>query len=265
MPWNDIGQNNMNNKPKVLYKYKSINLSAISKIIEIYFSEPKNFNDPYDCIYHLINKSPNLNEKAKIVLNNIQSCGILSLTSKPVNMLMWSHYADQHRGVCVGYNDKARFFDEFTHPGGLQKITYIKENENNTKNRVIKNINKLITSSLECSEEKERRRILIEVIKLLFAQKSDHWSYEDEWRIVWYLADIKGPIQQNHYLPKEKRIVGIKPDKEIDCIIFGARMSDEIRNIIYHALNRKYGNITFKEAYFTDVLYQIKIKAFISA
>ena len=36
--------------------------------------------------------------------------GILSLTSKPDNITMWSHYADSHKGICVGL-DKNILFD----------------------------------------------------------------------------------------------------------------------------------------------------------
>src|ERR1035437_8762048 len=32
--------------------------------------------------------------------------GIISLTPKPLNYLMWSHYADSHRGFCIGFDSK---------------------------------------------------------------------------------------------------------------------------------------------------------------
>lgn len=35
--------------------------------------------------------------------------GIYSLTSKSDNLLMWSHYADSHKGFCVGF-DKFELF-----------------------------------------------------------------------------------------------------------------------------------------------------------
>lgn len=38
----------------------------------------------------------------KILLN--KSFGILSLSSDPVNYLMWSHYANSHKGFCLGFN-----------------------------------------------------------------------------------------------------------------------------------------------------------------
>lgn len=36
------------------------------------------------------------------MLNN--SLGILSLSIDPINYLMWSHYANCHKGFCIGFN-----------------------------------------------------------------------------------------------------------------------------------------------------------------
>jgi hypothetical protein len=36
--------------------------------------------------------------------------GILCLTSDPLNLLMWSHYANQHKGFCLGFDTMNKFF-----------------------------------------------------------------------------------------------------------------------------------------------------------
>jgi len=42
-----------------------------------------------------------------------ENSGVLSLTRTPTNPLMWSHYANGHRGVAIGFDaDVAGFFDE---------------------------------------------------------------------------------------------------------------------------------------------------------
>src|SRR6266849_2373668 len=57
-----------------------------------------------------------------------QMVGILSLTETPDNLLMWSHYADQHRGIVLEFdehhpilNRRKSSNDEFGH---LRKVVY---------------------------------------------------------------------------------------------------------------------------------------------
>lgn len=46
-------------------------------------------------------------EYVKFKSDNNKSFGILSLTSKRDNLLMWSHYANSHQGFCVGLDQTA--------------------------------------------------------------------------------------------------------------------------------------------------------------
>jgi hypothetical protein len=59
-----------------------------------------------------------------------QSFGIFSLTEDPIHMLMWSHYASQHTGVVVEFDEKHPWFDqrrtpvdEFRH---MVQVTYVR-------------------------------------------------------------------------------------------------------------------------------------------
>lgn len=57
---------------------------------ELYFSDPSTFNDPYDCNIGLHLRS------------RLKPCGVLCLsTSECDQILMFSHYADRHKGVCL--------------------------------------------------------------------------------------------------------------------------------------------------------------------
>lgn len=55
---------------------------------------PAMFNDPFDC---------SLDELTRLTF--IESA-IGSFSSKPDNVLMFSHYADNHRGICVGFDTR---------------------------------------------------------------------------------------------------------------------------------------------------------------
>jgi hypothetical protein len=86
------------------------------------------------------------------------SFGILSLTSKKDNFLMWSHYADSHNGFCVGFDKK-----ELLKPiqGSFGKVIYSSS---------IPEIG-LFDDSLSGFVE-------------IFMTKSNVWEYEDEYRLV---------------------------------------------------------------------------------
>lgn len=84
--------------------------------------------------------------------------GILSLTSKRYNLLMWSHYTDSHRGFCVGL-DKYILFEKCA--GQLGPVIY------NSKFPEIPMFNESPVG-----------------LTNLTTTKSPHWSYEDEFRIA---------------------------------------------------------------------------------
>lgn len=88
---------------------------------------------------------------------NIKRFGICSLTSKNDNLLMWSHYANSHKGFCIGF-DKFELFE--TTQGMLGRVSYSDSFPqmpmfgDNTAN-----------------------------FSMLIMTKSKHWEYEDEYRI----------------------------------------------------------------------------------
>lgn len=89
---------------------------------------------------------------------NNKNFGILSLTAKRDNLLMWSHYADSHKGFCVGF-DKSKLFE--TIKGSIGPIIYQSE---------IPSIG-LFEDSLKAHTR-------------LSMTKSKEWEYEEEYRIT---------------------------------------------------------------------------------
>ena len=69
----------MSDTPKFLYKYKSVSEDYIKeiseKIKEIYFADPSEFRDAYDCIYHMI-RPDGLSERSQIILNGLKPFGV---------------------------------------------------------------------------------------------------------------------------------------------------------------------------------------------
>lgn len=125
-----------------LYKIKHIDERNVKNIEndEIWIPRVSDLNDPYDCAvlpYHiqdisedelrnltteLINKSKlfrnalstdyfDANSKAeknivlhKYVCSQIQNIGVCSFLDSATNIVTWSHYGDNHRGMCLEYS-----------------------------------------------------------------------------------------------------------------------------------------------------------------
>lgn len=115
--------------------------------------------------------------KFKEVINNF--LGILSLTSKVDNLLMWAHYANQHKGFVIELDEnhlflKAEEVDNNIYRG-IQKVNYSKERP---------------YKLLEDFQHEE-----------IFINKSDEWSYENEYRVIKKLKNAD-EIRGNIYLFK---------------------------------------------------------------
>lgn len=128
---------------RILYKYrdyKSLYRDDYFTLREVHFSSPRQMNDPFDIhpyVKHLsdedkqqliktcgIGKFFSSDEIGKGIRNlsgadlyySVQEVlshvYILSLSKTYKSIQMWAHYADQHRGICVGFDismDKACF------------------------------------------------------------------------------------------------------------------------------------------------------------
>lgn len=117
----------------VLYKYRKYSARSLEVLIkkEIYFASPDQLNDPYDCRLNIIEAFSAAIEKARRDTNSaleaqltrftplkdtyaklqadIQGSGVFSLARSPKNVLMWSHYADDHRGFALGFGLSEKF------------------------------------------------------------------------------------------------------------------------------------------------------------
>lgn len=91
--------------------------------------------------------------------------GILSMSTKWNEILLWSHYANQHKGFCVGFwEDKLRESTPFVSRTGL--VDYPPEFP-------------IIKPIVEKTEEQRRQRISRQT-----TTKSKDWEYEGEYRFV---------------------------------------------------------------------------------
>lgn len=125
----------------------------------------------------------------KLINDNM---GVLSLTTKFDNLLMWAHYANDHKGFVVEFNTEDPFFYK------ALKVDY--------------------------KQKRPREKIGREnKLRILFT-KSIHWEYENEYRMLRKLKDAE-EIRNDIHLFKFPRI-------SIKSIYCGCNMKDCRKNDI---------------------------------
>lgn len=91
---------------------------------------------------------------------------VLCTTPTEMHSLMWAHYADSHRGICIEYE-----VDFSSLPKGLASVPVQYTNE----------LKSYLASSFILSPE--------DLLSRLLFTKSSEWSYESEWRFVLHNGD----------------------------------------------------------------------------
>jgi hypothetical protein len=175
-------------KPKSLYKYHSINRNLIRLLINnsLWAGSASNLNDPYDCDFEMsrdffktkfVDKLFSGDEYKSIpdtdkkwFLDGLSSAftkdqmktfqqfsrkfiGICCFSSKPDSELMWSHYADSGKGICLEFNFS-------------------------TNDKIKKKLIPLRYSNKAILAKND-----VDVSKALI-KKRKAWSYENEWRLI---------------------------------------------------------------------------------
>jgi hypothetical protein len=157
--------------------------------------------------------SPPVRESFSKMIN--RDVGILCLTGKCDNHLMWSHYAQNHQGFVIEFDESHKYFhqqksfDEWELFGYLKKVEYRTERPQSIE---------LVDMSL------------VDV----FWVKGKEWEYEEEWRMLRHLRDAGTTIESaagNIYL------FPIEPSC-IRSVIFGCQMSQDKKLELMEILSR---------------------------
>ena len=122
--------------------------------------------------------------------------GIVSLAERATCPLMWSHYGDQHKGVCIGYSVPQDAMAD------LRKVSY--------------GGSRLVPASKVGAmfSDAEVRRQVDEFVLL---RKAGSWGYEREWRLIGPRGIQNSPL-------------------ELEEVIFGMRCAASVKYTIAKAL-----------------------------
>lgn len=153
----------------------------------------------------------------------LNETGVLCLSACNDSILMWSHYANYHKGFCIGFKNNIGVPESL-----IREVSYTDARNNDF-------IPLFLISQLITEEEAIKN-----LVKIFIFTKFIDWQYEQEWRIM------------------GKKGIAIYPAHCIDRIIFGLNMPLEERNTIQHILKNQ--NVKFFEAVKSKEHFSIEIK-----
>ncbi len=86
----------------LLYRFRPFNEHTKDELLteKLHFSHPSTWNDPFEAIRHNRSIGLDVDGGSRYVCFSIGSNRNKKMLQ---NILMWSHYADSHKGICVEY------------------------------------------------------------------------------------------------------------------------------------------------------------------
>jgi hypothetical protein len=192
-----------------LFKYLSLareqsisNFWNLLKYRQVWASKISSLNDPLEFLYHAGEKSDFATAFFKS--DEHKRIGVISLSQAPDNLLMWSHYAHGHNGVCVGL-----VFNESESPKPRpidyrSLIPFVNESEPDS---------------------------------YLFVKSSD-WAYEKEYRYI-----IKGGAD-SQFILKSARISSVRIGSRVDHKVVDEIIKNceplKVKPLTFRKVNRNY-------------------------
>lgn len=234
-----------------LFKYKPVNeyTKELLENNEFYFSSPQQLNDPKDCyvnfvykgsedefIAHMVKKGILVHPTLENWLSNstktvdgkylyqkreqTNKVRVFCLSGLYNETLMWSHYAESHKGICIE-------FKTYNVPNGafLNSDSLIPH---------FKNGNNFIIYKVKYEEEFPKEVNLLnenewERTSNFIITKNASWEYEDEYRIVLPTSEFNG---DNYTIKFDKRA--------LKSIIFGTNIDKIKIREIYNIIDKNY-------------------------
>ena len=112
-----------------------------------------------------------LDQDVAVFQQYVDNCGVLSLSERSDDILLWSHYADSHRGICLRLRHDALRFSQDPDRRPLPMYNVLQPAE-----------------QVEYSESYPATSFVRsppwEWYRAWMLTKSSHWCYEREWRVT---------------------------------------------------------------------------------
>lgn len=287
------------NNTSMIYKYKTADSAkTMLKNNDLWFSVPDVLNDPFDAKVHtvfaqgteedwlkylqyvtlkkenpkkiIIQQMKNAeafqwdtrNAKTDVMANLKTKPFIFSASNTRTENLLWSHYAQEHKGICLGF--KTIQIDSERKKLRTEKIdsNFTKDNFLTFRNIDYSKLSNTQTAFLDLNIVKD----IFDEGKLIepLIVKHSYWKYEEETRSVIlepHITQYKNKKVMNKDNEKEVAGINIKFAKEtLKEIIFGLKCPEETKTEIKQVVidsNYDLDNITFKQIRKSDTEYKL--------
>ncbi|MCJ7872645.1 DUF2971 domain-containing protein [Phaeobacter sp. J2-8] len=152
-----------------------------------------------------------------------KSQGFISFSESWAVPTMWGHYANNHKGVCLGFDLPIRRGESIAY---ADKIRYI------DKLRPI--------SERDLADTKYKDQL----VNFARMTKSNHWSYEEEWRYWFSLSQTEKELKLTK--PNEVFFANFDANLVLREVIFGARSTHTTES--FKTLLRETDDVKFTTA-----------------
>jgi hypothetical protein len=155
----------------------------------------------------------------QLLEQTLNTVGVVSLSARRDSLLMWAHYADSHRGYCLGF-DQAQFvkhalcrpviYSRAFPDVKLQNVAFRRKFK---LGRGLGRHHRMADSAMTSIPFNDET-----LLHVIYA-KAEHWAYEQEWRVLVEQGGVEIPYPA--------------PLREV---IFGVRCSPELKGVIIRAV-----------------------------
>jgi DUF2971 family protein len=192
-------------QPPRLYRYRSLQefdreLEAIEDGY-LFCAAYRSLNDPMEGLFsssHNLRESENYRAIKESIRENRSRIGICSFSEVRNHELMWAHYADRFKGICISYSLSKLL------KGLPTSVAFVRMFYNETVPTIHRN-----------------KKDFIQITKRILSYKNYRWLYEREWRM---------------FAPQGK--VYYEDTACVARVYLGSRMKDGDRNRITNRLKK---------------------------
>lgn len=169
--------------------------------------------------------------------------GVLSLTKRNDNFIMWSHYANSHTGYVIEFDHSNQYFNKTINENDrlrkLNDIIYVEQRPNIT----------LFDSTIE---EEKLTDFMVEKILLT---KSKYWAYEEEMRMI-------QPLKESDIQINNGEVHLFKFDAQaVKNVFFGVNADTAFKdNVLQLLSNPKYQHVEVFQGGLSKSEYKIEFQ-----
>jgi len=234
--------------PTNLFKFRKFDKGSIELLVnrELWFAKPSSLNDPFEgessfseVLEAVWKHYPFPEDERKtytsIIEKQLQNTGICSFSKTRKNQLMWAHYADEHKGICIGFNESlirpngsniypidVAYQADYPFEGIIERFKYFEQfpGANN------------------------RESIAGEILHSVLGTKYSNWKYEKERRLVFHKSQAIS-----------------FPEKAVNSIAFGLRMNERDKLTLKALLSGpEWGHVKWYQAEKSKTKYDLVFK-----